>query len=171
MGNVEGGSMSPSDFSSFGQEQVHHAYQDSPQGEQQQDLPLLGLHQAIEEAGAYQNIQKERHRQTLKMYLTTTLPMIDLQELAGVNGTRQVGNIIHRSLQKAFSHLPKEVQDEYKNPKEAIRRKSGRMMPVTHERQREKLIDKETGTFHHEHRQHISEATRRRWQHEREQNA
>jgi hypothetical protein len=105
------------------------------------------------------------------MYLITALPLIDLQELAGVKGSRQVGNIVHRSLQKVFPYLPQEVRDEYKSPKEALRRKSGRMMPATHERQREKLIDKETGTFHSEHRQHISEATRRRWQHEHEQNA
>src|SRR5947199_10723467 len=99
--NVEGrnGGMT-SEHRMFNQENTRHAFQQdsSPPGEQPV-LPLLGLHQALEQAGAYEKIRKEKHRQVLQAYLTTEAPMRDLQVLAGAKTTRGVNEIIHNTIQ------------------------------------------------------------------------
>src|SRR5947207_3398225 len=125
----------------FSQEHGCYAFQQEssqlPPNEQA-TLPLLALHQALEKAGAYKKIQKEKHRQVLQAYLTTETPMGDLQDLAGVKTPRGVNDIIHSTMQKVFPHLPQKVQEEYISPKAAIRRKSGILAPISRERQKER---------------------------------
>jgi hypothetical protein len=194
--NVEGrnGGMTAEDHTS-----AYQAFQQESSplpASEQLVLPLLGLHQALIQAGAYEKIRNEKHRQVLQAYLTTDAPMGDLRELAGVTRPQAVKNIIHRSLQKAFPHLSQEVQAEYKSPEEAIKRKSGRLTPVSRERHKEGLANRtEVGrpkgkkdsrsrvkradtdrprakkVLSATHKQHISEANFRRWQHYREQKA
>ena len=127
----------------FNQENARQAFQqDSFSPSEQPILPLLGLHQALERAGAYDKIRKEKHKQVLQAYLTTDMPMGDLRELAGVKTPQDVGTIIRRSLQKVFSYLPQEVQEEYINPKAAIKRKSAILTPISRERHKEGIANR-----------------------------
>ncbi len=139
------------------------------------ELPLLGLHQAIEQAGAYQFLVPRRHV-ILKAYLTTEVPMGDLKPLAGVKTRGAVLKLIHRSMQQVFPYLPLEVRAEYKSPQEAIRRKAGKLSSISRERLKTTLaeqVDPQTGRieFKAPHKNNLSEAASRRWQRVREQKA
>lgn len=187
--------MTSEDRSSFNSEHARRAFQqETPQGEQP-NLPLLGLHRALEQSGAYEKIRKEKHRQVLQAYLTTEAPMGDLRELAEVKTPQDVGTIIHRSLQKAFPHLPQKVQEEYINPKIAIKRKSAKLTSISRERYKEGIANRAVSVnrtvdrinvggrpkgrkdsqprakreFSASHKQHISEGQVKRWQRSKEQ--
>lgn len=114
--------------------------------------PLLDLHRALVEVGAYEKIKNEKHRQVLEEYLTTEATQGDLKQLAGVNKDKSVNNIIHRTLQKIFRELKPEVQQQYGgSANEAIKRKASSQLQTTTSRER------------------IKEGlTTKRWQHYRE---
>jgi hypothetical protein len=138
-------------------------------GEQQPVLPLLGLHQALEEAGAYDEIKKQKNRDVLKEYLTTEKPMGDLKDTANVKTVDAVYSIVHRNLHKIFEHLPLEIQEEYGgSAEEAIKLKSAKQLETRLSRGRIKKGIDEKRTNSEVYKQNLSAGTSRRWEYYRE---
>lgn len=143
---------------------------------QQPALPLSKLHQALEEAGAYDRLKKPRDRKVLQKWLTSEEPMGDFMSETGITTPQGVNKLIHRKLQEIFQYLPDDVQREYKSAKKAIKLKTDTQLKTDISKGRIKEgLDKSTKVgrpkgkadrqprteFSDTHRQHLSDALKR----------
>jgi hypothetical protein len=67
-------------------------------------------------------------------------------------------------MQRIFPHLPHEIQEQYKSPEDALQMKSRTYSTTSRQRISESLTDRIREPFSKDHKEHLSEAARKRWQ-------